>query len=402
MRQPTKDEHILGKQPPLYRVVGRLGSNCQHRRPGVYAIVDNVVSGVRRVGNEGPGVSNTEGCARTREVVDGRLRGSLEHHRDGNKPHCLVILGHEWGDGGLRECQHAVREGSVDNGECGERQPGHEVLSHRVLAASVLVEVAQDLLASGVPVEVLLEVVAKAAVEVVVTHVVVHHPVDGSTFRVRRSSEHVRHRLNSSRDSTGRNDESSANTEGVGDNVVVCKAYVGRGAFLPGVPAGKEVLAANVLQVTSKSLVVIRLRPPRKRNHVAEPHMHQLVGNNLRCLLVLSLRTVVAVLQQPRRPIRHEAHILHAVLNDLGHCDLVKLIERVRHVKDLRPELDELNGDVEGECRVLLLARAAVDSVADSVAVRLEVRQLSNSEGNEVGRDGHRRLLELKGLLPSA
>lgn len=157
----------------------------------------------------------------------------------------------------------------------------------------------------------------------------------------------------------------------------------------PGGPSGKALVQPETL-------------PPVHGDKVTKPLMSQLVLDDLGNTLLGSGTAGLLVKQQVDNTISNKTPVLHSALGKVGNSNLVHLGEGELDAKDLFVELEGSNSKVEGEAAVLnVLARRSVDTDGNAEGGGLDVVELTNDEGYEIG--GHERGgVEVDSLLGGA
>ena len=155
-----------------------------------------------------------------------------------------------------------------------------------------------------------------------------------------------------------------------------------------------RMLHRQVRHVGRERFVEPQIVPPAHGDEVTEPHVRHLVQDHFGPVEALNLRRWVA----EDHPLREgdASDILHRAHVELGHEDLVVLVERVSVVEELREERQSLARDLEELVRVeerrdRLAAEHAQRRLAGVVRPCVLVALVrSRDEGEEVGRDARR------------
>ena len=131
-----------------------------------------------------------------------------------------------------------------------------------------------------------------------------------------------------------------------GDELVLA---VGRRAHvavedLPGIAELRGVREAAVRQVGGERLVQPKVVPPAHGHEVSEPHVGELVEDDLRTDEPLCVGGRVA--EEEAVVERHGADVLHGTGVELRHEELVVLLERERTSEEVRVVVQALAGDL--------------------------------------------------------
>ena len=156
----------------------------------------------------------------------------------------------------------------------------------------------------------------------------------------------------------------------------------------PAVPGRPEGVDAQRLHERREGLVEPDAFPPAHGDQVAEPHVGELVRDDVGHPLELGPRRLGRVDQERGVAEGDAAEVLHGAGHEVRDGDEVHLLARVRDVEVLGEEAQREGADLEGELGQAALAGGAHDPERNAVDVdRLGGLQLSDDEGHQVG--GH-------------
>ena len=168
------------------------------------------------------------------------------------------------------------------------------------------------------------------------------------------------------------------------------RRLAGGGEPHPAVPRRPEGVDAEGLHEGGEGLVEPDPLPPAHGHQVAEPHVRQLVGDDVGHPLQLGPGRAGRVDQQRGVPERDATQVLHGAGGEVRNGDEVHLLPGVRDVEVLREEAQREGADGQGEIGQLALARGEHHAQGDPVDVdRLGRLQLAHDEGDQVGRHLH-------------
>ena len=127
--------------------------------------------------------------------------------------------------------------------------------------------------------------------------------------------------------------------------------------------------------------------------------MSKLVLDHLGNALLGGSTADLLVQKEVHNSVCDKTPVLHGTLSEVRNGDLVHLGERELNAEDLLVESEGLGSKVEREAAVLnILSRRSIDANGDAEVVGLDVVELTDDEGDEVG--GHEgRLVEGNGFL---
>ena len=152
-------------------------------------------------------------------------------------------------------------------------------------------------------------------------------------------------------------------------------------------PLGPEVVQAEQAHEGGERLVQPDAVPPAHRHEVAEPHVGDLVLDDLGDPLELDAGRVVGIGEQVDLAERDAAEVLHRAEGEVGDRDEVELVARVGLVEVVGEEPKRVGAGLERERGEVRLARGVDDAKRDAVDVdRLGGLERADDEGDDVGR----------------
>ena len=155
--------------------------------------------------------------------------------------------------------------------------------------------------------------------------VLLEHPHDGGALLV---GEDVEHALG-----VGRRHHRVLDRAGGLQRVGVERGGAGQAEAHPALPLGAEGVGDLELHERGEGLVEPDAVPPLHRHEVAEPHVGQLVGDDVDDVLQLALGGVLGVGEQERLAERDAAEVLHGAEREVGDGDQVHRVARVGDVE---------------------------------------------------------------------
>ena len=182
----------------------------------------------------------------------------------------------------------------------------------------------------------------------------------------------------------------------VGGGELVLLVGPGLHPRVEGRPGGRlearGLLHREVGHVGRERLVEPEVVPPLHRDEVAEPHVGHLVQHDLGAVEPLDVGRRVAE-DHPLR-VGDTADVLHRAHVELGHEDLVVLVERIAEVEEVGVEAQALAGDLEELVGVEVLGQrgAAADAERRVFPAVVEAHVGTRRERQQVGaeaRGGH-------------
>ena len=235
----------------------------------------------------------------------------------------------------------------------------------------------------GVPVGVRAQVVADALAELLGAEVLLEHAQDGAALLV---GEHVEHPVG-----VGRRAHLELDRAGRLQRVDLEGRRALEAERRPAIPVGTEGVARGDLHERGERLVEPDPVPPAHRHEVAEPHVGELVGDDVGDDLLLAVRARGGVDEQQALAERDAPEVLHRPGGEVGQGEEVDLLAGIGDaVVVLEPAQGE-GTDVEGEAGQVSLARNVVHAQRDAVDVdRLGRFERPDDEGDEIAAHHHR------------
>ena len=151
-----------------------------------------------------------------------------------------------------------------------------------------------------------------------------------------------------------------------------------------------------------ESFVQPQALPPIHSHQVPEPLVGKLVLDHLGNALLGGRPADFLVEKQIHNAVRHQAPVLHGAGSKIGDGNLVHLGQRKFDAEHFFVESKSARREVQRETAVLdVLAWGSVDTDGNAEVLGLDVVEIADDEGEQVG--GHqRRRIELDRLLRSA
>ena len=235
----------------------------------------------------------------------------------------------------------------------------------------------------GVAVLVVGHVLADAGAELVLAEVLLEHPHDGGALLV---GEDVEHPLGVGR----RHHRVLDRARGL-QRVGVERGGAGQPEAHPALPRRAERVGDLELHERGERLVEPDAVPPLHRDEVAEPHVGQLVGDDVDDVLQLALRGVLRIGEQERLPERDAAQVLHGAEREVGDRDQVHRVAGVGDVEVVGEVAQRELGDLEPEGgEVQLPGRAEEPQRRAGHVDRLGDLERPDDERHQVGGQRHR------------
>jgi hypothetical protein len=236
----------------------------------------------------------------------------------------------------------------------------------------------------GVPVRVGLEVEADALAEALDAEVHLEHAQQRPALLVGQHVEHAVAVL-------GRLDRELDRAR-AGQRVGLERCAALEAERGPAQPVGTERVAARDLHEGGEGLVEPDPVPPSHRHQVAEPHVGDLVGDDIGERLQFVLRCRLRIGQQQALAIGDAPEVLHRARGEVGQRQHVELVGGVRDPVVVLVPAERERADLQPERREVSLARYVDDAHRHSVDVDgVGGLERPDDECHEVGAHHHRR-----------
>ena len=161
----------------------------------------------------------------------------------------------------------------------------------------------------------------------------------------------------------------------------------------PALPIRSERVAAGDLHERRKGFVQPDPVPPAHRHQIAEPHVGDLVCDDIGEVLQLELGGGLRVGQQQVLAIGDAAQVLHCAGGEIGKSEHVDLVAGIRDSVVVLVVPQRMGADLERELGEVTLARYVNDTQRGAVDVDGFRRfQWPDDECNEIGAHDHRGL----------
>ena len=158
----------------------------------------------------------------------------------------------------------------------------------------------------------------------------------------------------------------------------------------PAVPVGTVGIGGHRLAERREGLLQPNAVPPPHGHEVAEPHVGDLVRNDVDGALLFRLRTRFGVHQKQRLAEDDTALVLHGAEGEVGHADEVELLVGVGNAEVVGEVLQAEGAGIEGEGRQRRLALGVDDPQRHAVHIDwLGGFERADHERQEVGRHLH-------------
>ncbi len=310
---------------------------------------------------------------------DGDLPVRPDRARTGGRRQGERLLGQGQG-GAIAAGVLPVRVAHGDEGEAALEDPGVHDAAHGLAAGRL--DGVPEVGRLGVAEPVGLEVAANTGAKRLLPEVPLEHAQDARPLLI---GEDVEHALGLVGGTDGVFDRPGG-VEGVGRH--------GQVAFHaeadPAPPFGAEGVDAEELHQSGEGFVQPDAVPPFHGDEVAEPHMGDLVGDDVGDALELEARGTRRIDEEEGFAEGHAPQVFHGTEGEVGDGEEVELLGRVGDAEPPGEEAQGVGGDLEGERRQIVLAGDMDDPHRGAVDVdRLGGDELADDESHEVGRHHH-------------